>query len=161
VQSIRISRDVPLENVNHRLGFDRSGNEWLPSCLRFRSDADADVGRRLLKRNKDVTDRVGFTHHADRQANPKHAFDPKHQLGSAEAIDAEVAIKPAGQAHVQGTRALAMQLAHKVGHDRDEAVLVRVLTDQPLVDGPIHANRVAIAQTPAFDADQGPAEDRS
>ena len=60
----------------------------------------------------------------DRQAHPEHALDPQDQLGATEAIDAEIAIEPARQGDVHGASALAMQLAHEVGHERDETALI-------------------------------------
>ena len=96
---------MPLEGLDQCLGFGGWRDDRLSTRGRFDGDADpgsALFGSTLLQGGQDISYRVGFAHDADWETYPKHPLDTQDQFGSAEAIDTEIAIEPAGQSDVQG-----------------------------------------------------------
>jgi hypothetical protein len=125
MQSVRISRNVPLECFDHSLCLGGRGDDRLRDDGSFGGDDGAGILRApfesgLLQGGQKISHRVRFAHDADRQAYPKHALDAQDQLGPAEAVDAEIAIEPAGQRNIQRSRARSMKLTDEIGHNSNQ-----------------------------------------
>ncbi|MGB6543173.1 MAG: hypothetical protein WBF03_20125 [Xanthobacteraceae bacterium] len=74
--------------------------------MSFRRHDDANIsgalfGTGFVEGGQEISDRVHFAHDAHWQADSKRALDAQHQFRSAEAIDAEIAIKPAGERNIK------------------------------------------------------------
>ena len=48
------------------------------------------------------------------------SFDPEHQFGPAQAIDAEIPLEPARRTHIDLRAALAAKFIHQLAHECDQ-----------------------------------------
>ena len=66
---------------------------------------------------------LGLGQHAGRQLEMQQALDAQHQLGPADAVDAEVAVEPAGRRNDDRARRRGMEVAHEPLDDADDLAL--------------------------------------
>ena len=83
------------------------------------------AGRALLDRGQEIAHGVHLGHRRDGEADAEDALDAQHQLGAAEAVDAEIAIETARQRNVAALEALRSEFAHEFAHDREQLRLTR------------------------------------
>ena len=133
MQPIRISRHMPFEDVDQRLGFERGGDR-LGGERGLGSNADAGVGSGLLQRGQDIGDRIGFAHDADRQANRN-----ARSIRSTSSVRPRLSMPRSRSSRLDkatstGASALAVQLAHQIAHQRDQAAGACRFVDLDLAD---------------------------
>ena len=119
-------RHMPLQHLHQGAGFARR-----PADRRLRPDRLGDrhqLWRRIgaAERAEEVAHGLGLADHLGRQVHRECALEAQHQLGTAEAVDAEVAVEPARERNLHRPAAPGAQLAHQVAHDVDEVAFPRL-----------------------------------
>ncbi len=127
MRPVRMSRRMPIENVDQRLLVLWSDDARENARRRRRRDARRDFFRRAAERTKKIADRFRFCYGVDWEAKAKSALDAQDQFGSGEAVDPKVLLKPAGQSDGARSGALGMKLAHEFANDGEKRLFRRTL----------------------------------
>ncbi len=87
------------------------------TCRRHERNA-LERRRSLLKCVNQILNCFCFADRRWWKADAKGPLDAQDKLGSAEAVDPEIALDPAGQGDIHKSGALRMQLAYQIAHNR-------------------------------------------
>ena len=118
---------MPLENLDQSLrlargGHGRQGRNWWS----FKS-YPLPPRSGLFQGLHEIVDGFHLANGLGRQAHAKRALNPQEQLGSAQAVDSEIALDPARRGDVDESEPLRMQLTHKLRNDPDQVTFASLL----------------------------------
>ena len=95
VQTVGMLRRMPLENLDQGPRFARSRHRWEGRTRRRFKSYPPPRRSSLFQRPHEITDGLRLANGLSREPHAECALDPQDQLGSAQAIDPEIALDPA------------------------------------------------------------------
>ena len=77
----------------------------------------------MLKGAEKIADGIRFADELDRQLSAERTFEAQDQLGSPEAVDAEIFLEPAGQGYLASPAVSGVKFACQLRDDRKQTAL--------------------------------------
>ena len=74
----------------------------------------------LVQNSEQVANGFDLPHCRHGKLDGKPLFDPKHQFGPTQAVDAQITLKPARRTHIDLSAASAAKFIHQFTHEREQ-----------------------------------------